>query len=1505
MTLSLFNTALFANPFINDDGLNLTSVEDDEPQLSLVDLGITHTRGQGPDFSDWDILSLDAENLSLTAEQRLDFLTSTTGDTLGAVGFYGDFALTGSPSQMIDVAVTFVTPPAVALRLLGDMGHSLGRGLSSYEATALEAHALFDAQVNSGIMPFSSGGFTIVSRHHSLFNGVFMTISADLIDWVASLDGVYAVSPAPTFSTTVDLEMNSQQFEQPTAQFVDAAQPALSAQSVVANPPPARSVPRDYFNQAALDTWNIEDVWAGMTNRPGEGLRIGVLDTGVDYFHPVFQNSFDPALGRMRGENFIPTNPSAAPASWIIDPDNIMERRPDQHGFTGSGPTSHGTHVAGTIAAIAPYATLYHYRVLSGSTPNTIITSGIEAAHLAGMDIVNMSLGANVNVAFDVQGRAINLAVLDGITFVISAGNGGADTYRSHGVPSATAPLSIAVGAGERGGVGTVSIVNGAVTIDGTEVYARFVGRQFGFTVESLSSVTEYVFLGLTSNLPGFTQANITPAFIQSIRTNHLGGGDLTGQIAIFSRGFDFTDMRSIAQALNAAGWMVVCHTNRNLVNSLVNPAFASTVGGVDGANRIGNWAIENLYAGLFTQNGVAGGTPVAFGTTGTISITGELHYVPAPDHISTFSARGPINVTNHVRPDIVGPGTAIISAVPSFVINQSLSPGYNATYHALAYGSSQGTSMSAPAIAGLAALLLTENPLMPPYEVKARLMNTADLLTETPRAGVATMNGGDFYSVFNQGAGFANPTRMFAFGDVFATIRHDVPHGGTAANQEWLPNALMSSFSFGNLVADTPETLRIDFHGGGAQWTPNTARTGGWVQFNGDANGIAITFAQGATYIDVTVDINDTATENHVFEGYLHFTNGTLNMQVPFGFNNQGYINFDRFSVDMDFSGVHRPIVSGFVRPTATDPDFRHIITTTPFGLTPSNRAAATARIVDADSATGTVAMGIYAKLPNGEFARVSGHNAFPVNADINLTDFVHIGTDLGRLGNGVWEFYLSVEHPLTPFFGPLGTNNRIVVTEHRPTVNIDPVVYFTPSATAQEIQIQGNVNSFGHELAMLHDVQSNDDPGWAVDYFYANIQVFLNNSWQRIAPTQVDPDTGDFLLGLSVPANFTGTQLSFRVIDGWGLNLISTGTLGQNIGANLSEIVTIRLAPEPTITFGATNAGGEVYARVMHDDGSYDYITTGTPVAPGSTVQFYAVPEAGIVVSRWSLGFASSSTTGIQAASAERALPTFTITNLAFDHHVTVTFASEVETPITNIEVSGNQLMAVNTQQQLTYRTWNNVDPGTDVISADPITWSLVNPVAGVSVDSNGMLAASAAVEPNTTVLVEARLNAQVSDIFEVFIAAAVSEVVINGLDDSRVVGISITKAAFNTLDNGRFQVPSGVSFDVTAFTQAGYIVSDMTGGFAPAQFVSSNNTSATFAFTVPEGQVLTITLVITATTDGSSAAIYLSSEDNAFIADDMFILDNPAVDVPVSPPDNGLTIIDLPPIDGGRVR
>ncbi len=178
----------------------------------------------------------------------------------------------------------------------------------------------------------------------------------------------------------------------------------------------------------------------GVTSVSGTGIRIGILDTGVDYLHEALGGGIGPGFKVAGGHDFV----------------NHDDDPMDDNG--------HGTHVAGIVAGssatlrgTAPGAQLYAYKVLdaSGNGFSSDVIAAIEQAVRDSVQVLNISLSAAGGDPLDPLSEAVDAAVASGIVVVAAAGNGGG--IGTIGSPGAAA-YALTVGADNgSGGVATFS----------------------------------------------------------------------------------------------------------------------------------------------------------------------------------------------------------------------------------------------------------------------------------------------------------------------------------------------------------------------------------------------------------------------------------------------------------------------------------------------------------------------------------------------------------------------------------------------------------------------------------------------------------------------------------------------------------------------------------------------------------------------------------------------------------------------------------------------------------------------------------------------------------------------------------------------------------------------------------------------------------------------------------------------------------------------------------------
>ncbi len=219
------------------------------------------------------------------------------------------------------------------------------------------------------------------------------------------------------------------------------------------------SRPRHMTLDGAANLHNAQAMWAiaGGSAKAGAGIKIGIVDSGIDITKPMFiDSSLTLPAGYPKGESSL-TN------TKVIVARNFLNLLPYQAVQTAVDEEGHGTFVAacaagrqvpaplGTISGMAPGAFLGSYKVfgtpgINDYTTSAAVVSAIDAAVADGMDIVNLSLGSldHQPAAEDPEVAAIARATAAGVLVVVSAGNDGNDPYSINN--PANAPDALTVG---------------------------------------------------------------------------------------------------------------------------------------------------------------------------------------------------------------------------------------------------------------------------------------------------------------------------------------------------------------------------------------------------------------------------------------------------------------------------------------------------------------------------------------------------------------------------------------------------------------------------------------------------------------------------------------------------------------------------------------------------------------------------------------------------------------------------------------------------------------------------------------------------------------------------------------------------------------------------------------------------------------------------------------------------------------------------------------------------
>jgi minor extracellular serine protease Vpr len=455
--------------------------------------------------------------------------------------------------------------------------------------------------------------------------------------------------------------------------------------------------------------------FSALTGARGDGVKVAVVDDGVDQEHPFF----NPA-----GFSYPPGFPKGS--SGGTTPKVIAAR-----GFAGPGANSapldrdksfHGTFVAGVIAGVptdvdagrpgfcieaeggchpavkgvsgvAPRAYIGNYRVFNVPQPSPLggccsanspeIVAAFEAAVRDGMDIINFSGGGpQADPRTDILIGAVTNVVRAGVVPIISAGNDrdffGLGTAGS----PATAPDAISVGA-----VANAHVFGPSISV----VAPGGVGRIPFSPADNippswLSTNQRLVDIG-TINGVSRQLCDATPA---------LPAGSLRNSIALVSRGgCPYAAKSARARDAGATGMIVVENRAGDPTFALFSGLAGGTISDLDGAR------VRAAAAG-------AGGAVTVRFSRDVLEVPTTWAGVP-----TSFSAGGLTPFGHALKPDVMAPGAQILSStLPEFAGDQ--------------YAVLDGTSFSAPHIAGVAALLTQRHPTWTPQQMKSALMSTA-----------------------------------------------------------------------------------------------------------------------------------------------------------------------------------------------------------------------------------------------------------------------------------------------------------------------------------------------------------------------------------------------------------------------------------------------------------------------------------------------------------------------------------------------------------------------------------------------------------------------------------------------------------------------------------------------------------------------------------------------------------------------------------------------------------
>ena len=606
-------------------------------------------------------------------------------------------------------------PTTVVVLLKGDpvatVQRQLGRKLDSAERASIMAARGGEQQA---LRPAIEGlGGTVLAHMQGALNGIKVRIAKNRIAALRRLPGVVDVKMVGTY---------------------------------------------ERVNTNAIPLMAAPQAWQSLGNYQGQGIKIAVIDTGIDYTHANFGGPgtiaayqaakatnaaaanpalFGPAAPKVKGGTDLVGDAYTGANTPVPDPN------PLDCEFT-SGSVGHGTHVAGTATGfgvtaggatytgpynaaayspgafrigpgVAPKADLYSVRVFGCSGNTNVVAEAIDWAVANGMDVISMSLGSNFgNIGNgDAGSLAENTAVANataaGILVVAASGNAGPTPYITSAPAVFEGAISVAA-TDALAGVPTASLtLSGGATLAVQDSNSGVFANGSSYPIRVLRNGDGSVSLGCNPN-------EYDPA---------LTGVSLAGKLVVAARGSCARTFRAgAAQHFGAAA--------AALINNAAGlPPYEGQIPGGASDPSAGN-IYEPVTIPFFGVAGTDG--PTLSGPTGgpapatAVAANTGIQANPGFEKIASFSSAGPRIGDSVLRPGVTAPGVSVVSA---------------ASGSGNGFSVLSGTSMATPGVAGVAALTKQAHPTWSQPDLRAAIVQTAspsmmqDLLQRNEGAGL------------------------------------------------------------------------------------------------------------------------------------------------------------------------------------------------------------------------------------------------------------------------------------------------------------------------------------------------------------------------------------------------------------------------------------------------------------------------------------------------------------------------------------------------------------------------------------------------------------------------------------------------------------------------------------------------------------------------------------------------------------------------------------------------
>jgi minor extracellular serine protease Vpr len=535
-------------------------------------------------------------------------------------------------------------------------------------------------------------GGTVVANYRAAYNGIKVRIAGDRVKELAALPGVVAVRPLQLMK-----------------------------------PDNVRGIP----------LIGTPAVWQNL-GLHGEGVKIAIIDTGIDYTHANFGGPgtvaafeaaaatstakadaalFGPAAPRVKGGfDFVGDDYDAS--AQPLDPKHPEIPNPKTFPHTDPNPldcNGHGSHVAGTAAGsgitaagttytgpyngatlanpanfrvgpgVAPKADLYAVRVFGCEGSTDVVVDAIDWAVDNDMDVINMSLGSPFGSKDDPSAVASTNAAKAGVVVVASAGNSGPNPYIT----------------------GSPASADGAISVAANDPYPTFPGATLTFSGTTIPAVNANEFA--LPNSAAFSIKVIKDDPATTSRDESLGcsvadfGTLPPNTIAVVNRGVCARVAKAIfGQQAGAAA--VVMVNNAPDFPPIEGPITSNPDDGVP-------FNVTIPFLGVKGPASTASSDGAKLrAASGSITVVAGPVANPNFTGFASFSSGGSRTGDSGLKPDITAPGVSIVST--------GIGTGNGAA-------TISGTSMASPHVAGVAALTRQAHPTWKVGDIKAAIVNT------------------------------------------------------------------------------------------------------------------------------------------------------------------------------------------------------------------------------------------------------------------------------------------------------------------------------------------------------------------------------------------------------------------------------------------------------------------------------------------------------------------------------------------------------------------------------------------------------------------------------------------------------------------------------------------------------------------------------------------------------------------------------------------------------------